>query len=602
VFGAKKLNLSCFLKKGLKKQLKRLRKTTRKDENEANYRNIELTDEGIIFKRGFLRTISSVVAYKDVETVTLNEKKKQLSILSKDEQVLSIKKNLITRSTNELHKIIPERVENAKAKLRWQSIPLQIDVLNQQIDELVTEGAKMNVCDLAELLLIQSVHHNASDIHIEPHQHGLKVRYRIDGFFHDIAYIPEYIKNRLISRIKVISRLVIYKHNTPQEGSIRLTLNSVLDGCIPSSKTKNKLSVDFRVSIIPTVMGEKIVIRAFDILGAPSEFVSKEGVSPLETRAVEREDERKREWEGGSISLDTSLEEKWSGETVVHAPFLESLGFTDDVLKGSESLILQNQGMIILTGPSGSGKTTTLYSALRRIHQTKGDSVSIVSIEDPVEYNLEVANQIQVDAHNGLTFAKTLASVLRQDPEVIMVGEIRDPETAEIAIQAGLTGHLVLTTVHCGTAAGVFTRLLDMGLAPFLVASSVRGVIAQRLVRVVYPDCRENNSLLPTSELNPKDAGFASSFSLLGSTEENSCEVNRLVGSPKHTMTNYKGRTAIAELLVVTDAIRELIMKKSTTGVIEEKARELGMQTLKENGLQKVKNGITTEEELIRVL
>jgi len=515
--------------------------------NETNYQNIELTDEGIIFKRrGFLRSIRSAVAYSDVETVMLNEKDKRLAILKKDGELLSIKKGLIARCrrmTDELHKIISEKVENAKAKLMWQSIPLQFDVLNQQINELVVEGDKMNVCDLAELLLIQSVCHGASDIHIEPHQSpshrdgdnnaslcqptslvrgGLRVRYRIDGFFRDIAYIPGHIKNRLISRIKVISNLIIYKHNIPQEGSIRLTV----DG----------LSVDFRVSIIPTIMGEKIVIRAFDILGASRKAGNEIGSSGQKAEELR--------------PLFTS---EGKNEAVVDVLFLESLGFTDDVLKGFESLILQNQGTIILTGPSGSGKTTTLYSALRRIHQVRGDSVSIVSIEDPVEYNLEVANQIQVDTHNGLTFAKTLASVLRQDPEVIMVGEIRDPETAEIAIQAGLTGHLVLTTVHSGTAAGVFTRLLDMGLEPFLVASSVRGIVAQRLVR-------------------------------------------------RKTMTNYKGRTAIAELLSVTDDIRELIMKRSTTGVIEEKARELGMQTLKENGHQKVENGITTEEELIRVL
>ena len=516
--------------------------------NKTNYRNIELTDEGIILKRrGFIRSTSLDVTYSDVETVMLNEKKKRLYILKKDGGSFAVKKSFISppkyprsidpswsplekQSFHELHDIISERVERAKAKLRWQNTPLQFDVLNQQVDELAVNG-QMNVCDLVELLLVQSVLHNASDIHIEPHQNGLKVRYRIDGFFHDIACIPEYVKNRLISRMKVISNLVIYKNNIPQEGSIRLTIN--------------ELNVDFRVSIVPTIMGEKIVIRSFDILGASKE--------------------------NPELSDLTSQRD---------ALLLESLGFTDDVLKGFESLILQNQGMIILTGPSGSGKTTTLYSALRRIHQVRSDSVSIVTIEDPVEYNLEVANQIQVNPNNGLTFAKALSSVLRQDPEVIMVGEIRDPETAEIAIQAGLTGHLVLTTVHSGTAAGVFTRLLDMGLEPFLVASSVKGVMAQRLVRVICPDCHEEEA-------------------------ENHYDNN--------TMINYKGRTAIAELLVVTDTLRELIMERKTTGVIEEKARELGMlgpnwkgetafQTLKENGLQKVRDGITTEEELIRIL
>jgi len=292
---------------------------------------------------------------------------------------------------------------------------------------------------------------------------------------------------------------------------------------------------------MPTIAGEKVVIRVFDVLQAILE--------------------------------------------------LEELGFSQEVLNQFQSLIFSPQGAILVTGPSSSGKTTTLYAALRKLHLTKGDSVNIVTIEDPVEYNLGIFNQIQVNKERGLPFARALSSVLRMDPEVIMVGEIRDPETAQIAIQAALTGHLVFSTVHSGTAAGVFTRLLDMGLEGFLVASSITGVLAQRLVRKICEHCKEVYS---------PDAEILEQLDITSDILRT--ELKRGKGCQACLHTGYKGRTAITELLVMNEEIKEAVLKKSNTETIEAQARASEMRTLKEDGLEKVKQGVTTVEELARVL
>ncbi|MBU4602138.1 type II secretion system ATPase GspE [bacterium] len=382
------------------------------------------------------------------------------------------------------------------------------------------------IIQLVNMLIVQGVKDRASDIHIEPNEKGLLIRFRIDGMLHDIRTLPNTIKSAVISRIKILAKMDIAERRLPQDGRFQVKFGT--------------REVDLRVSSIPIVFGEKVVLRLLD--------KSK-----------------------GLIKL-------------------EQLGFIPEQLEEFKSIITKSYGIILLTGPTGSGKTTTLYAALNEVNSK---DKNIITVEDPVEYKLNRINQIQVKPKIDLTFANTLRSILRQDPDIIMVGEIRDAETAQIAVQAALTGHLVLSTLHTNDAASAITRLIDMNVETFLISSSVIAVIAQRLVRVICEKCKEE--YLPgkdvLSGLNIK----------ANSNDDGKVKLYRGTGCPFCKNTGYYGRTSIYELIVLDEDIRTLIISKASSNIIKDTAIKKGMKTLKDSGLKKALQGITTIEEVLRV-
>jgi general secretion pathway protein E len=394
---------------------------------------------------------------------------------------------------------------------------------DEEIEHLKDLASEAPVIKLVNLIINKAVEIGASDIHVEPFEGDLKVRYRIDGVLHDVESPPKKLQSAVISRIKIMSKLNIAERRLPQDGRIRF-----------KSMGKN---IDMRVSTLPTIYGESIVMRILD---------------------------------RGGVVLN-----------------LEKLGFPPIELKEFENQISKPYGMLLVTGPTGSGKTTTLYTAL---HKINSPDIKIITIEDPVEYQMYGINQIHVKPQIGLTFANGLRSIVRQDPDVIMVGEIRDPETADIAIQSALTGHMVFSTVHTNDAAGAITRLQDMGVESFLISSALLGVLAQRLVRVICKKCKTPAKLEKRSlnELGIKDSmdGFT---------------VYQGKGCDECNNTGYKGRIGIFELLIINDDIRRLILQKTSANIIKEKAREQGMKTLREDGWDKVKQGITSISEVLRV-
>jgi len=374
------------------------------------------------------------------------------------------------------------------------------------------------VIRLVNNLITRAVEQRASDIHVEPFENELKVRYRIDGVLHDVDTPPRRLQAAIVSRIKIMAKLNIAERRLPQDGRIKLRLMGK--------------EIDLRVSTLPTLYGESVVLRILD----RSNIV---------------------------VSLD-------------------SLGFNADTLEGFSRLITKPYGMVLVTGPTGSGKTTTLYGALDKINSP---DKKIITIEDPVEYQLFGVNQIHVKPAIGLTFANGLRSIVRQDPDVIMVGEIRDAETAEIAIQAALTGHLVFSTLHTNDAAGAVSRLLEMGVEDYLLGSSLLGVLAQRLVRRVCGKCKRPVTL--TAGVAQEVGGTAEAFEGAG------CE--------ECSRTGYRGRAGIYELLVMSDAVRQLILKRSSADVIRDAAVGDGMRTLREDGWRQVRAGLTTVAEVVRV-
>jgi general secretion pathway protein E len=394
----------------------------------------------------------------------------------------------------------------------------------EETEDLLDVSDEAPVIRLVNLILFQAVKERASDIHIEPFQKELKVRYRIDGILYNRLNPPKRYQSAMISRLKVMAKLDIAEKRLPQDGRIPI-------------KIADK-DIDIRVSIIPTTFGERVVLRLLD-------------------------------------------------KSSVHFG-IEEIGLSPSQLRLLEELIQRPNGILFVTGPTGSGKTTTLYGALSRINSP---DKNIITIEDPVEYQLWGIGQIQVTPKIGLTFAHGLRSVLRHDPDVILVGEVRDVETAEIAIQAAMTGHLVFSTLHTNDAASAVTRLIDMGIEPFRIASVVRAIMAQRLVRVLCPECKEG--YIPEPEAL-RDAGI--SPAQLGEQM-----VYRGRGCPACAGTGFRGRTGIYEILIVSDSIRQLIMRKADSTTIARKALEEGMKTLREDGAQKVLEGITTLEELVRV-
>jgi len=391
------------------------------------------------------------------------------------------------------------------------------------LDKLVESSEEAPVIKLVNLMLVQAIKDRASDIHIEPFEKQLRLRYRIDGLLYDSTAPPKAIQSALTSRIKIMSTLDIAERRLPQDGRFRIKIAG--------------RDVDLRVSVLPTVHGEKIVMRVLD-----------KGM------------------------LNTNL---------------EALGLDPDDLVKFKTAIDAPHGMMLMTGPTGSGKTSTLYAVLTQLNTP---DVNIITVEDPVEYQMLGINQVQVKPEIGLTFASGLRSILRQDPDIVMVGEIRDSETADIAVKAALTGHLVLSTLHTNDAPGAIARLVDMGIEPFLVSSSLLMVCAQRLLRKICPHCKETIQV-------PKDV-----IRRLGlSAEEAAATFYRGHGCGRCKETGFMGRMAILEVLAVTDAMREQILHNTSAQAVRDLALKEGMKTLKMAGLNKAKAGLTSLDEVLRV-
>jgi general secretion pathway protein E len=392
----------------------------------------------------------------------------------------------------------------------------------EDVNHLRDLASEAPVIRLVNLLINRAVESRASDIHVEPFEEQLKVRYRIDGVLHDVETPPRRLQAAIVSRIKIMAKLNIAERRLPQDGRIKLRMMGK--------------EIDLRVSTLPTLYGESVVLRILD---------------------------------RSSIVVN-----------------LESLGFPEDTLKEFEAVIQRPYGMILVTGPTGSGKTTTLYGALDKINSP---DKKIITIEDPVEYQLFGVNQIHVKPAIGLTFASGLRSIVRQDPDVIMVGEIRDPETAEIAIQSALTGHLVFSTLHTNDASGAVARLLEMNVENYLLASSLLGVLAQRLVRRVCRKCMEPAEMPP--EL----------WREIGGSENEAVRAVIGRGCEECAHTGYRGRAGIYEFLPVTDQIKALILERSSAGMIKDTAVKQGMRTLRDDGWRSVRTGTTTVAEVVRV-
>ncbi|NRA04246.1 MAG: type IV-A pilus assembly ATPase PilB [Myxococcales bacterium] len=394
------------------------------------------------------------------------------------------------------------------------------------VEELAKSTEEAPVVKLANLILTDAIKKNASDIHIETYERDFRVRYRIDGLLYEVMRPPRRMRNALTSRIKIMAKLDIAERRLPQDGRIKMKIG------------QNRV-MDYRISVLPTLFGEKIVLRLLD---------------------------------KSNLQLD-----------------MTRLGFTRPELDLFQQAIHKPFGMVLVTGPTGSGKTTTLYSALSELNQI---SANISTAEDPVEFNLEGINQVNMKEGIGLTFAASLRSFLRQDPDIIMLGEIRDFETAEIAIKAALTGHMVLSTLHTNDAPSTITRLLNMGIEPFLVSSAVICVVAQRLARTICTACRERNPDVSAKQL--LEAG-------LSPDEVKRCTPMRGVGCSACANTGFKGRIAVYEVLPVSDAIREYVLNGATAVEVKQQAIREGMSTLRRSALNHLLNGTTTVDEVYRV-
>ncbi len=398
----------------------------------------------------------------------------------------------------------------------------EYDLDDPVIDLLEAGEDDAPVIKLVNSLLFRAVKEKASDIHIEPYEKDMVVRFRIDGVLFDIFKPPKKLQNAITSRIKVMANLNIAEKRLPQDGRIPLKLAGK--------------DIDVRLSTVPTAFGERVVMR-------------------LQDRS--------------NVILD-----------------LEQLGFSQKSLEQINDILEKTYGILLVTGPTGSGKSTTLYSCVSRINTI---DKNIVTVENPVEQRIHGIGQIQTNEKIGLTFGSALRAILRQDPNVIMIGEIRDLETAEIAINASLTGHLVLSTIHTNDSAGVFPRLMDMGCEPFLIATSLLGVIAQRLVRVLCPHCKE--------PYEPTDVELRALE--LTRAEVEGAKIHKPVGCNQCNSKGYIGRTLIQELLVLTDEVRSFIMQRKDSGAIRKLSQEEGMITFRDHGIQKVLSGVTSIEEVL---
>ena len=401
------------------------------------------------------------------------------------------------------------------------------EISEEEIFDLAQEAP---IAKLVDTVIKQAITEKASDIHIEPEENVVKIRFRVDGLLKDVMSPPKQLESAIISRLKILSNLDITETRKPQDGRVTFTVN--------------ERDVDFRVSTVRTIVGEKMVMRVLDKTGA---FVS-----------------------------------------------LEKLGMGEQDFKLVMSLIMSTSGIVVVCGPTGSGKTSTLYSGLSKINTP---DKNIITIEDPVEYNLDGVNQIQVNPKIGVDFVTGLSALVRQDPDIIMVGEVRNIETASIAIQAALTGHMVFTTVHTRNAAGTITRLMDMGIAPFLLNSSIIGVVGQRLVRTICPNCKKTvNSETYT--------GFKQQqlIEQLKEKVKKDFKLYKGEGCKFCDNSGYKGRIGIFEIMTFNEKVRSLVIQKASSERISEAAIENGMTTMKDDGLNKVLEGITSIDEIARVL
>ncbi|HEY5132810.1 MAG TPA: type IV-A pilus assembly ATPase PilB [Candidatus Krumholzibacteriaceae bacterium] len=377
------------------------------------------------------------------------------------------------------------------------------------------------VVKLVNSLIADAVNKGASDIHVEPFEKKLRVRYRIDGVLHEMMSPPYRMKGAVTSRLKIMAELDIAEKRVPQDGRIKIRIGPK--------------KIDLRVSSLPTIYGEKIVMRILD---------------------------------KSNLQID-----------------LTKLGFQPEALQKLVKGIEMPYGMVLVTGPTGSGKTTTLYSALNKINLPE---FNIMTAEDPVEYNIDGINQVMVHEEIGLTFAAALKAFLRQDPNIVMVGEIRDLETASIAVKAALTGHLVLSTLHTNDAPSTINRMIDMGIEPFLVSSSVNVIMAQRLVRKLCSKCKQKEKIHPEALRD------------LGITSDEVFDIYKAGGCPACSNTGYSGRTGLYEVMPVSDTLREMILNRASAAEIKEQAVREGMHSLRSDGIWKVKNGITSLEEVLR--
>ena len=418
-----------------------------------------------------------------------------------------------------------ENINELIGEIQSDSFLAEFEGRDQSIDldELKELSESNPVKKLLNLVLLQAIRDKSSDIHFEPFENEYKMRYRIDGVLYEMVPPPKHIATALSSRIKVMADLDIAERRLPQDGRISLTVEGK--------------PVDLRVSVLPTMFGESVVLRILD---------------------------------RSQLSLD-----------------LKKLGLRQYDLKLFHQLIKKPNGIIIVTGPTGCGKTTTLYSALTELNDIE---TKVITTEDPIEYDLDGVHQVQMKPDIGLTFARCLRSILRQDPDVILVGEIRDLETAEIAAQASLTGHIVFTTLHTNDAPSSIARLLDLGVEPFLITATLEGIVAQRLVRKICNGCKtpfepRENQLM---ELGLTPADVKGKIFYYGR------------GCHKCNNTGYRGRTGIFEIMVFTDTIRELIMNQASTNVLRTEAQKNGMKLLRSNGLAAIYDGITTIEEIVK--
>lgn len=413
--------------------------------------------------------------------------------------------------------------EDALSEFNDQNIEYVDDEGLENVDAAEAETAP--VVKLCNLILTDAVKKGASDIHVEPYEKSFRIRFRIDGVLYEVMKPPMKLKNAITSRLKIMSKLDIAERRLPQDGRIKL-------------KMGNKKEMDYRVSVLPTLFGEKVVLRLLD---------------------------------KGNLQLD-----------------MTKLGFEEKALADFKDAIHKPFGMVLVTGPTGSGKTTTLYSALAELNKS---SENISTAEDPVEFNLPGINQVQMHEDIGLNFAASLRSFLRQDPDIIMVGEIRDFETAEIAIKAALTGHLVLSTLHTNDAPSTVNRLLNMGVEPFLVSSSVNCILAQRLARKICDECKEKSAISPQALI---DAGMSPEVA-------NTVVTYKGQGCGKCSETGYKGRIAVYEVMPVKEELKEFILNGSSTSEIKREAMRLGMKSMRQSALSKLEEARTTLEEVMRI-
>ena len=427
-----------------------------------------------------------------------------------------------TTSSLELKKVMEDLQTAESADLEVLEEDEEMDV-----SQLADSAEEAPVVKLCNLILTDAIKRGASDIHIEPYEKEYRVRFRIDGILYEIMNPPLKLKDAMTSRMKILSKLDISEKRLPQDGRIKLKIKL---------EDKNK-ELDFRVSVLPTLFGEKIVMRLLD---------------------------------KDNLRLD-----------------MTKLGFEPESLVRFEEAIFKPWGMVLVTGPTGSGKTNTLYSALSKVNSPE---VNIMTAEDPVEFNLPGINQVQMKEQIGLNFAATLRSFLRQDPNIILVGEIRDFETAEIAIKAALTGHLVLSTLHTNDAPSTINRLMNMGIEPFLVATATQLIAAQRLVRRICGNCKEAVDMTNQAVAN---LGYKKD-------EVGTFTIYKGRGCEKCNNTGYKGRVGLIEVMQIDDDIRDLILAGGTAIDIKKKAIENGMITLRRSGLIKIKEGMTTVEEVVR--